>query len=144
MPRLRDATSIGRSAGQTTELLERLLAGLCDKDGVARVRLRVPAGSPADRSGFYSYREVNVEIGAGCAPLAISWVPELPLVFPSFHGTLAVRGDGDTSQIVLDGSHAPPPHVSGQSFDVAVGSDIARAIARELLAKIKRGVDRMQ
>lgn len=141
MPRLRDRISIERSAEQTQDGLEQLLRSLRGKDGASRVRLRVPINGRTIAPNLSIGREVSIEVRNG---LAISWAPEGTLVFPSFEGTLAVRGDSNRSYIELDGSYTEPFGAAGQRFDATVGHEIAQATAREFLGDLRRAIEGAQ
>jgi hypothetical protein len=59
MRRLRDKTSIERPVDQTQHGLERFLASLRGRDGICRLRLRVPMD--ASPYGLSLDREVHIE-----------------------------------------------------------------------------------
>lgn len=147
MPRLRDSTALETSIDATEERLDRFLTGLRERDGVSRVRLRVPIDGST--LGISIDREVNVEVRKGRDAsrlndvLQISWVPTAPIVFPSFEGTLATWGDAAKSYVELDGSYTPPFGEAGQLFDATVGHQIAQATARAFLKDLKRAVEAM-
>lgn len=147
MTRLRESTFVETAAQQSLARLDQFFASLRGKDGVARIRLRVPTHGPTRQVSID--REVRVEARRtrGEASLAdlmlITWMPEGTAVFPSFEGTLIVRAsrEGDACSIELDGSYSPPFGAAGQVFDAAIGHRIAQATARELLKDLKRAIE---
>jgi hypothetical protein len=147
MTRLRESTLVETPARQCIARLEHFFASLKGKDGVARIRLRVPTDGPARQLSID--REVRVEArrASGEARLddlmLIRWMPEGTGVFPTFEGILLVRdgGEGDASSIELDGNYTPPFGAAGQVFDAAIGHRIAHATARELLKDLKRAIE---
>jgi len=148
MPQLRDVAPVKRSAAETQAAIERFFLSLEGADGVARLRLRVPAGSSGH--GISLDREVRVEARAvhqsNGAPgvIEIVWMPEGTGIFPRFDGTLIVTGFGnsDASFIELDGIYTPPFGAAGQVFDAAIGRQIARSTAREFLKDLKAAVEK--
>jgi hypothetical protein len=148
MPQLRDVAPVKRSAVETQAAIERFFLLLEGADGVARLRLRVPAGRSGH--GISLDREVRVEARSlhesNGVPgvIAIVWEPEGPGVFPRFDGTLIVTGFGNAnaSYIELDGVYTPPFGAAGQVFDAAIGHQIARATAREFLKDLKAAVEK--
>jgi hypothetical protein len=145
MTRLRDAISVDGSAEQSMLRLEQFFESLRDRNGVARLRLRVPTNGPAD--GLALDREVRVEARRprGEASLndlmLITWVPEGTGVFPAFEGILIVRSENGTSSIELDGTYTAPFGTAGQVFDAAIGHRIAESTARELLKDLKAAIE---
>lgn len=146
MTRLRDAIVVDSPAEQSMLRLERFFDSLRGKDGVSRIRLRVPTDGPT--RGLALEREVCVEARRtrGEAMLddlmLITWVPEGTGVFPTFEGILIVRSTDGTSSIELDGTYTPPFGPAGQVFDAAIGHRIAESTARELLKDLKAAVER--
>ncbi|HMF29646.1 MAG TPA: hypothetical protein VKE42_12780 [Candidatus Cybelea sp.] len=126
--------------------LERFFETLRGKDGVSRLRLRVPTDGRA--RGLSIDREVCVEARRtrGEASLndlmLITWVPEGTGVFPAFEGILIVRSENGTSSIELDGTYTPPFGAAGQVFDATIGHRIAESTAHELLKDLKAAVER--
>jgi hypothetical protein len=147
MTRLRASTLVEGAARQSMGRLQLFFASLRGEDGIARIRLRVPADGPA--WGLSIDREVRVEARRprGEASLddlmLIRWMPEGTAVFPTFEGILTIRasGEADASLIELDGNYMPPFGVAGQVFDAAIGHRIAQATARELLKDLKRTIE---
>jgi hypothetical protein len=148
MPRLRDATSVTCSVEETEARLERFLGSLRDKDGVSRLRLRVPTDGPTQ--GLSIDRQVHVEARRARDAdnlndvIAITWMPEGTAVFPTFEGTLVTWGEqnANLSYIELDGSYTPPFGAAGQLFDAAIGQRIAQTTAREFLRDLKDAIER--
>jgi hypothetical protein len=146
MTQLRESTSVEGTTRQSMDRLEQFFASLQGKDGVARIRLRVPTDGPT--RGLSIDREVRVEArrtrgGASLGDLMlITWMPEGTGVFPAFDGILIVRaGEGNASSLELDGNYTPPFGAAGQIFDAAIGHRIAQATARELLKDLKRAIE---
>jgi hypothetical protein len=146
MTRLRDAISVASSAEQSMFRLERFFESLRGRDGVSRLRLRVPTDGPT--RGLAIEREVCVEARRtrGEASLddlmLITWVPEGTAVYPTFEGILIVRSENGNSSIELDGTYTPPFGAAGQVFDATIGHRIAESTARELLKDLKAAVER--
>ncbi len=148
MNHLRDHISVARSVDEAKTRLEAYLASLRGKDGVARMRLRVPI--IADGYQLSVDREVCVEAARARDDanlndlIRISWQPEGSVVFPIFEGTLVVWGEDDpkTSFIELDGGYKPPLGTAGQAFDAVIGHRIAEKTARQLLDDLKAAVER--
>jgi hypothetical protein len=147
MTRLRDSTLVESAAPQSMARLEQFFASLQGRDGITRIRLRVPGDGPTRELSID--REVRVEVRRprGEATLddlmLISWMPEGTGVFPTFEGILLVRayGEGKASSIELDGNYTPPFGAAGQVFDAAIGHRIAQATARELLKDLKSAIE---
>lgn len=150
MPRLRDRISVACSVKQAQRGLERFFISLRGKDGVARLRLRVPTDGAPSGYGISLDREVRVEARAARDAddlndiIEIAWMPEGIAVFPRFDGSLTVSGEDDpnVSYIELDGAYTPPFGATGQLFDAAIGRRIAQATAREFLKDVKAAIER--
>ncbi|MBV8530143.1 MAG: hypothetical protein JO104_02415 [Candidatus Eremiobacteraeota bacterium] len=73
----------------------------------------------------------------------IRWAPEGTTVFPTFEGTLTIRGENPASpsHLELDGAYTPPFGIAGQVFDAAIGHRIAKATAREFLKDVKHAIE---
>ena len=148
MNHLRDHVSVARSVDEAKTRLDAFLTSLRGKDGVARMRLRVPI--IADGYQLSIDREVCVaaERARDEANLNdlihITWHPEGSVVFPIFKGTLVVWGEDDpkVSFIELDGGYKPPFGAAGQAFDAVIGHRIAEQTARQLLNDLKAAVER--
>lgn len=148
MPRLHDTTLVHRSVEQTRAGLKRFFLLLRGKDGVARMRLRVPTDGARNGYAISLDREVRVEAHSARNEgnddsIRIAWIPEGTMVFPTFEGRLLVRDESDpgVSRIELDGAYAPPFGAAGQLFDVTIGRRIAEATAREFLKDLKASVE---
>ena len=147
MAHLRAQRSVRGSIAETEAALESYFASLRDRDGVARLRLRVPMSGHA----LAIDREVRVEARRGRDSqnlndlTLVSWHPEGSIVFPAFTGTLIVSGDDDPgcSLIELEGDYTPPMGATGELFDAAIGHRIAESTARELLGDLKRATDKV-
>jgi hypothetical protein len=146
MTRLREHVPIARSAGDTRSRLEAYLSALRGKDGVARMRLRVPLVT--DGMQLSLDREVCVEAERTRDDnrndlLRISWKPEGTVVFPVFAGRLVVWSEDDPkiAFIELDGSYEPPFGAAGQAFDAVIGHRIAQQTARQLLNDLKTALE---
>ncbi|MGC1379439.1 MAG: hypothetical protein WA814_00290 [Candidatus Baltobacteraceae bacterium] len=149
MSRLRDQTSVACPFPEAQSRLEAFFASLRAKDGVARLRLRVPIKGPADAYDLSIDRAVRVEAQRARDEenlndlIRIAWQPEGTTVFPCFEGTLVVWGgdDPNRSSIELDGSYSPPFGAAGQLFDASIGRQIANATARALLRDLKDAIE---
>ena len=114
--------------------------------GVGGVRLRVPLRGAS--FGVSLDRDVRVEAWRASDDqnrnelIRISWTPEGGIVFPTFSGTLVVRGEADPtrSSLELDGYYQPPLGATGELFDEAIGHRMAQSTVRELLEDIKRSM----
>ena len=144
MPRLRDRASVDLPVEQTRAGLDRFFTSLRQRDGVARIRLRVPGDGPA--FGLSIDRTVRIEVRESLDPnsIRITWAPEGPTIFPTFEGVLVTWPDGQEglSYIELDGAYEPPFGAAGQIFDAAIGGRIAQATAREFLKDVKEALER--
>jgi hypothetical protein len=149
MTRLRDKTTVERPTEQTRERLERFFVSLRGRDGIARLRLRVPTDGAKHGYGISFDREVRVEARQTndaerpCDFIEIAWMPEGTLVLPRFDGKLSVcaNSNPDACYIELDGSYTPPFGAAGQIFDAAIGHRIAQATAREFLKDLKAAAE---
>jgi hypothetical protein len=129
--------------------LERFLYGLASEDGSLVVELRAPAsalGIPAhlafekrvvarltyDRDAD----ELNRIIG-------LSWKPEGGGPYPSFSGTIVAdaASEGEGSVVSIVGHYTPPGGVAGGLFDALLGRRVARATIRELLERVRDGIE---
>jgi hypothetical protein len=148
MTRLSDAVSVDRSTEQARQGLERFLHSLRARDGISRLRLRVPMNGAA-KHGLSLDRAVRIEAwpgdGASGRPdgFEIAWSPEGNTVFPRFEGSLRVSSNHDPhhATIELDGVYTPPFGAAGQVFDAAIGRQIAQTTAREFLADLKEAIE---
>ncbi len=145
MPRLSDRIAVDCSVEQTSRGIDRFLNSFKGRDGVARLRLRVPTDGPPH--GFAIDREVRIEVRrpteAGEGTIIV-WKPEGTVALPTFEGTLVACSNGvpDRSYIELEGSYTPPFGVAGQIFDAAIGKRIAQATAREFLKDLKAAIEK--
>ena len=73
----------------------------------------------------------------------VGWAPREGGPYPIFSGTFTIDGadDYDRFWLVLDGSYEPPIGLIGGAFDALAGRFIARATARDLLGRIRDGVE---
>lgn len=147
MTRLRESASVDRTAEQTQRGLENFLASLRRRDGISRLRLRVPVLG-ASKFGLSLDREVvitarHARLNGKPREFEISWAPEGSVVFPRFRGTLAIRDEDDSGgcSIELDGSYVPPLDGAGKLFDAAIGHQIARTTAAEFLKDLKAAIE---
>ena len=148
MNHLRDQVAVARSVDDAQSRLESYFASLRGRDGVARMRLRVPL--IADGVALSLDRDVYVEAKRARDDdnlndlIRISWKPEGSVVFPAFEGTLVVWSENDprTSFIELDGGYKAPFGASGQAFDAVIGHRMAQQTARQLLNDLKMALER--
>ncbi|MEO7202906.1 MAG: hypothetical protein ABI431_08560 [Candidatus Tumulicola sp.] len=146
MTHLHDRTAVVGLARKVAADVDHYFSLGCCSGGVGRVRLRVPLqGAPY---GVSLDREVRVEAWRARDDrnlndvIRISWASEGGVVFPTFSGTLVVRGEADPtrSSIELDGHYQPPLGAAGELFDEAIGHRMAQSTVRELLEDIKRSM----
>ena len=73
----------------------------------------------------------------------VTWAPEEGGPFPNFEGQLYVDGDQDYDRfwLILEGQYTPPFGLVGEAFDALAGHAIAGATARDLLERIRAGVE---
>jgi hypothetical protein len=73
----------------------------------------------------------------------VTWTPKDGGPFPSFDGELYVDGDQDYDRfwLILEGNYEPPLGLVGEAFDAIAGHAIASATARDLLERIRSGVE---
>ncbi len=132
---------------QTEARLESYFASRRGLDGIARMRLRVPANGTSQE--IFLDREVRIEAWHERDDqslndlIRIRWSPEGRIVFPKFTGTLVVSGvdDAGLSYIELDGEYKPPLGAAGEVFDEAIGHRLAVSTAREFLNDLKHGIE---
>lgn len=146
MPCLRDRTSVDLPIELTKAGLDRFFSSLRQKDGVSRIRLRVPTDGPT--LGLSIDRAVRIEARSSLdgSSIRVTWTPEGTSVFPTFEGELVIRSDGNpnVTDIELDGAYDPPFGAAGQIFDAAIGQRIAQATAREFLKDVKEAIERRE
>jgi hypothetical protein len=144
MARLRDRTSVDLPIERTKAGLDRFFGSLRERDGVSRIRLRVPTDGPT--FGLSIDRAVRIEARPSPNPnsIRVTWTPEGTTVFPTFEGELVVWSDEDpgVTYLELDGAYSPPFGAAGQIFDAAIGQRIAQSTAREFLNDLKEGIER--
>lgn len=72
----------------------------------------------------------------------VRWTPAKSGSYPTFEGTLTLRGgDGpDSCRLEISGDYQPPLGAAGRAFDAALGSRIASATARGLLEDLAADV----
>jgi hypothetical protein len=75
--------------------------------------------------------------------VSLSWAPEGGGPYPTFSGTLVADAavDADGSVVSISGQYEPPGGIAGGIFDVLLGRHIARATLRELLKRIRDGIE---
>ena len=103
---------------------------------VIRLVAPLPAAGIVDIGG-----EVAVIFGSAVDPMhvdqpwSIRWLPNALGLYPSFEGTLTVRGDASlsSSMLELQGDHESSTGATGLMVDAIVSSRIVSATARELL-----------
>ncbi|MFY9780041.1 MAG: hypothetical protein WAJ85_05960 [Candidatus Baltobacteraceae bacterium] len=73
----------------------------------------------------------------------VTWTPKDGGPFPNFDGELYVDGDQDYDRfwLILEGNYSPPGGLVGEAFDAIAGHAIATATARDLLERIRSGVE---
>jgi hypothetical protein len=148
MTRLKESTLLNCTADQTQQGLEDFFNSLRKRDGVARLRLRVPVRG-ATEYGLSLDREVVIEarraLHGGEVPerFEIAWMSEGSVAFPRFEGTLGIGGKSASGHccIELDGSYTPPFDGAGKIFDADIGHQIAQATAREFLKDLKSAIE---
>jgi hypothetical protein len=148
MTQLRAGILVESAPAQSMARLEQFFTSLQDKDGVARIRLRVPTDGATrelsiDRAVRVEARRTRGEASLNDLML-IRWMPEGTGIFPTFEGVLIVATSDDganVSSIELDGTYTPPFGSAGQVFDAIIGRRIAEATARELLKDLKRAIE---
>ena len=74
----------------------------------------------------------------------VQWAPEVPGPLPLFSGELLIGAgsDFDSFSLQLSGGYTPPLGHFGEGFDLAIGHRIANATADDLLANMKRAIER--
>jgi hypothetical protein len=129
--------------------LERFLSSLASKDGRLVVALRVPASAFGIPSNLALEKRVTATITYDRDAdklnriVGFSWKPEGGGPYPSFSGTLVAgaASEGAGSIVSISGSYTPPGGVVGDLFDALIGRKIARATIRELLDRIRDGIE---
>lgn len=143
MPRLRDRSLIGLPIDAVRAGISRFFASLRQKDGVARLHLRVPTDGPTMGLSIDRAVRIDARESPDGSTIHITWMPEGTTVFPTFEGVLCLGSDGtpDETYVELDGAYTPPFGAAGQIFDAAIGRRIAQATAREFLKDVKDAVE---
>ena len=73
----------------------------------------------------------------------VRWPPGGPGPFPAFLGELlakAANGEG-SFWLLLEGTYAPHVGFIDETFDAIVGRSVAQSTTRELLGRIKGGIE---
>ncbi|MBV8600778.1 MAG: hypothetical protein JO359_04350 [Candidatus Eremiobacteraeota bacterium] len=142
MSTLRETIVVRTPFAQAADLVENFFVGQAEKDGTIVMRLAAPGGGLGLRA-FSVEHDVTATFRRERGPsetivFALHWESADGGPFPIFDGTLTVAQDEDygTCRLILEGSYTPPGWVAGAVFDAVVGSKIAEATARELLARM--------
>lgn len=132
---------------QAPEYLERFFAVHGHgTNGEVVLPLRAPleiAGFKGEMGKMVTFELTKLAVGKDMIPkMSLRWRPDSG-PFPEFEGVLSVEADADYSgcAIALRGHYNPPFGIAGKTFDAAVGRQIARATARELLERIRDFVE---
>ncbi|MGP6157282.1 MAG: hypothetical protein ACLPYS_07205 [Vulcanimicrobiaceae bacterium] len=129
--------------------LEHFLYGLVASDGTLVLELRAPAsalglpGQLALEKRVVAKLTYDRDADELNRIVSLSWTPEGSGPFPSFSGTVVADAAVDTegSVVSIAGRYAPPGGMAGDVFDALVGRRIARATIRELLERIRDGIE---
>ena len=100
--------------------------------------------APPTPKGIDLSKDIDVNVSQAIDPMHfdepwnVTWTPHGGGLFPTFSGTLTVRADEDwnVSAIELKGTYEPPLGAAGKAFDMLLGSRLATATAKALLAQI--------
>jgi hypothetical protein len=128
--------------------LERFLYGLVSGDGSLVVELRAPARALGLPSHLAFEKRVVAKLTYDRDAdelnriVSLSWMPEGG-PYPAFSGTVVADAAVDTegSVVSISGRYAPPGGMAGGVFDALLGRRIARATIRELLERIRDGIE---
>ena len=129
-----------------TDFLERYMQRFSGQ-GTLEVDLRLPSAALHLPDAFSVTKRVEAVLSytrvgtAGNTLLNVSWQPGG--AFPNFSGTLSADADadGDGTMLSLVGRYEPPGGVAGEAFDAALGYRVARATLRDLLERIRDGME---
>jgi hypothetical protein len=129
--------------------LERFLYGLVAGDGTLVVELRAPAralglpGHAAFEKRVVAKLTYDRDADELNRIVSLSWTPEGGGPYPAFSGTVVADAamDSEGSVVSIAGRYAPPGGIAGDVFDALVGRRIARATIRELLERIRDGIE---
>jgi len=127
----------------------RYLAGVLPTETLQsqRLELRVPVRIPGADAALAT------EVMVSCAPEIdpthesdrwhIRWIPRDQRLYPSFEGTLAIKGaeDYETCRLVIEGSYRPPLGPAGEVIDAVLGRRIAQATVDELLRTVAASME---
>jgi hypothetical protein len=131
---------------QATAYLERYLSRF-EHEGAVAVDLRLPSAAFGLADAFSVTKRVEAHLTyapegtAGNRLLHVSWHPGGG--YPNFSGSLSADADadGDGTVLSLSGRYEPPGGPAGDAFDAALGYRIARATLRDLLERIRDGME---
>jgi len=122
----------GNSDGDTARLPLRLALSLPGRDTPVAFEKNViatfaPVSQTSDMGSHYR----------------VAWTPEGGGPFPLFGGTLSIGGDEDYQHFSLSlaGDYEPPLGIAGDAFDALAGRFIARATSRDLLGRMRDGIE---
>ncbi|HMD03355.1 MAG TPA: hypothetical protein VKG44_10375 [Candidatus Baltobacteraceae bacterium] len=125
--------------------LDYYLSNLMAGDGTFEFDLRVPA--PAHLFEVEKRVVAKVafvrDLGGRNQLIRLDWHAKGGGPFPVFEGTLSTTDDDAATGtvIALSGQYAAPGGAAGQLFDDALGYRIARASVRELLERVRDGME---
>lgn len=131
---------------ETERRLRSYLRERAQSDGSVPLPLRMPLGRRrgdlALERAVVAHGDWNSDAESLDRPLAISWAPSGGGPFPRFDGLLSIEAEPDrrTSRLTIDGRYDPPGGPLGRTFDLLVGSRIARASLAGLIDGIARAL----
>ncbi|MBV8073996.1 MAG: hypothetical protein JO140_01110 [Candidatus Eremiobacteraeota bacterium] len=142
MSTLKQTVVVDTPFAQAADLVEKFFVSQADPQGTIVMRLAAPGGGLGIK-GFLLERDVTATFRRKKGPnetivFALHWESADRGPFPVFDGTLSVAQDEGygSCRLILAGSYTPPGWVAGAAFDATLGSKIARATAKELLARM--------
>jgi len=129
-----------------TAYLERYLHRFA-AEGTLVVDLRLPSDAFGLPDAFSVTKRVEAvltyapEGTANNRLLHVSWHPGA--AYPNFSGSLSADADadGEGTVLALSGRYEPPGGAAGEAFDAVLGYRVARATLRDLLERIRDGME---
>lgn len=136
MSTLKESLLVEVPFAQAPEFIERFFVG-------STLRLAAP-GAGVGIEGFALAHDVEATFRRHPGPnfsvvFDVHWESADGGPYPVFDGQLIVAADEtyESCRLTLEGSYTPPGKVAGAAFDAVLGSKIASATAKELLARVR-------
>lgn len=138
MTQIHESTTVNVPFTQILTLADHYAKGLPrNKDGAGTIVLHAHiANLEFERDALLAIAPTRAY--PGVQVFSITWRDREGGPFPVFRGTLCAEDeDRYLCRLDLDGGYDPPGGLAGVAFDAVIGHNIAREVARELLATFK-------